>query len=47
MTRDTVYKERANGRFEFWTYSDGRRVMISEVFAQLMLRQGAKLVISK
>ena len=43
---DTVYKERANGRWEFWTYADGQRVLISEAFAQLMLRQGVELIIS-
>ena len=26
---DTAYVERANGRWEAWTYSDGVRVMIA------------------
>lgn len=30
---DTVYRERANGRWEYWTYSDGLRYRISEATA--------------
>lgn len=26
---DTVYRERSNGRWEFWTYSEGRRIPLS------------------
>ena len=26
---ETLYVERANGRFEAWTYSDGNRVFIT------------------
>lgn len=28
-TVDTAYIERANGRFEAWTYSDGERLYIA------------------
>lgn len=28
----TVYRERANGRFEYWTYSDGEKVYLSPGF---------------
>jgi len=41
---ETIYRERANGRFEFWTYSDGRRVYISAATAERMRQQGARLV---
>lgn len=41
---ETVYCERANGRQEFWTYSDGHRYYISREFAMKMTRQGARLV---
>jgi hypothetical protein len=41
---ETVYRERANGRIEHWTYSDGILVFISQRQADVMLRQGAKLV---
>lgn len=30
----TIYRERANGRWEFWTYSDGDRVYVSAAFAE-------------
>ncbi len=43
--RETVYRERANGNFEFWTYSDGQRIYISQKFAEKMRSQGAKLVV--
>ena len=43
-TGETVYRERANGRFEFWTYSDGQRVYLSQDLAERMERQGAILV---
>jgi hypothetical protein len=26
---DTAYVERANGRYEAWTYADGQRVMVA------------------
>lgn len=42
---ETVYKERANGRWECWTYSDGARVYISQSMVDTMLRQGARLVV--
>jgi len=28
MTRDTLYMEKSNGRWETWTYSDGQRVFL-------------------
>lgn len=28
-----LYRERANGRFEYWTYCDGQRVYLSETTA--------------
>jgi hypothetical protein len=42
---DTIYRERANGRFEFWTYADGRRVFVSASWAQReVARKTARLV---
>lgn len=41
----TIYRERANGRWEFWTYSDGQRVMLWELWARNQITSGkAKLV---
>ena len=42
---ETIYRERANGRDEYWTYSDGARVYISKAQCERMLRQGARLVL--
>lgn len=42
--QETVYCERANGKQEFWTYSDGQRVYINRTFAMKMVGQGAKFV---
>jgi len=42
---DTIYRECANGRWEYWTYSDGLRYRISETTAMRWLRaKTAKLV---
>ena len=43
--RDTYYVERANRRNEFWTYSDGVRVRVSEKTVKAAIRKGDKLVI--
>lgn len=43
-TGETVYRERANGRLEFWTYSEGQRVFLSRDLAERMERQGAIIV---
>lgn len=45
---DTVYRQRANGRYEYWTYSDGRRYAISEKTAMSWLqKRTAKIVYVK
>ncbi len=42
---EAVYRERANGRFEFWVYSDGLRVMVTESWVQRELRRkNARLI---
>ena len=42
----TIYRERANGRWEFWTYSDGRRVYVSHAWAiSQVAKQRARLVL--
>ncbi len=30
---DTIYRERANGRWEYWMYCDGKRVYVPEHLA--------------
>lgn len=41
---DTYYVERANGRNEYWTYSDGRKYRCSEKAVMKAVKQGDKLV---
>lgn len=42
---DTIYREPiGRNRWQYWTYSDGARVILSERRARLMLRQRARLV---
>lgn len=40
----TIYRERGNGRWEYWTYCDRRRVYLHETTVMLELERGAKLV---
>jgi hypothetical protein len=45
---DTFYRERANGKWEYWAYSDGRRVYINSAWAeQAINRKTAKLITVK
>jgi len=44
---ETIYKERANGQWEHWTYSDGIKYRISQRQFDLMAGQGAKIVFVK
>jgi hypothetical protein len=30
---DTIYRQRANARWEYWTYSEGERYWITEAVA--------------
>ena len=41
---ETVYRERSNGQWEYWLYSDHRRVFVSHTMAMKIARQGARLV---
>ena len=42
---DTFYRERANGRWEYWTYSDGLKVRLDAQWAQRQLmRNTARLI---
>jgi hypothetical protein len=41
---DIIYRERANARWEYWTYSDGERIYISEKFALRWVRQGTAII---
>ena len=47
MAREVIYRERANGRQEQWTYADGQRVYISQALADKMERQGADVRVVK
>lgn len=38
-----IYRERANGRWEHWTYVDGQRIMLSERTVLKELARGATL----
>ncbi len=42
---DTFYKERANGRWEYWTYSDGRKYQISGKWAEREAARGTAKII--
>lgn len=46
-TRETVYKEFSSRRWNFWIYIDGLRYTISERQFNVMIVQGAKIVIVK
>jgi hypothetical protein len=39
-----IYRERANGRSEYWTYLDGQRVYLSPAMAEREFRRGARVV---
>ena len=41
---ETIYREQSGGRWEYWTYSDGQRIRISEATARKMERQGARII---
>lgn len=40
MDRETVYRDRANGRWEYWTYCDGGRVAVSAAWVERELARG-------
>jgi hypothetical protein len=42
---DTIYKEHANGRWEYWTYSDGRKYAVSGVWAEKQAMRGTAKII--
>jgi hypothetical protein len=42
---NTIYRERANGRFKFWTYSDGRLIYVTEAWARREVRRGLAEII--
>lgn len=41
---DTYYRERANGRWEYWTYCEGRKIFVSERIVTKAVKQRDKLV---
>jgi hypothetical protein len=45
--RETVYKEFSSRRWNFWTYIDCLRYSISEKQFNIMVCQGAKIVVVK
>ena len=44
---DTIYKERANGTWEYWTYAEGRKYFVSRSWAEKQIARGDKLVLVK
>lgn len=40
----TIYRERSGGSWEFWTYSEGQRVFVSEAWARREAGRGARIV---
>ena len=42
---ETVYRERANGRWEYCMYAEGRRFFISAAMAQREIARGARLIV--
>lgn len=40
----TIYRERAHGVWEYWTYFDSQRTYLSQSCASKMLRSGDRLV---
>lgn len=44
---DTIYRERANGQFEYWTYAEGRKYYVSAKWAEKQISRGENLVIVK
>lgn len=38
--RDTIYRDRANGTIEHFTYSDGQRVFVSRAWAENQVCRG-------
>lgn len=45
MEKDTVYKQRAGGIWEYWTYSDGRTVYLQESTVNRWLARGTARII--
>lgn len=41
FSRDAVYTERANGRQEYWTYSDGQRIYVSPTWVARQMKRGS------
>lgn len=42
---ESIFRERANGKWEHFTYLDGARIYITPEQAGLMLAQGARIVV--
>lgn len=47
MGNETVYRDRSGGGFDYFTYSEGRRVFISSDTFWKMVRQGCDFVFVK
>lgn len=45
-TKDKIYVERANGRLEYWTYSDGDRVKVSRAWAEHQVCSGRAVYVN-
>lgn len=45
--RETVYKEYSSNRWNYWTYVEGIRYSITKHQFDIMIEQGAKIVVVK
>lgn len=46
MSVDTIYCERANGKWEYWYYSDGRRFYVNEAKVNKWVRMGEAQIVN-
>lgn len=44
--KDTVYRERSGGRWQFFTYSDGATVWVSEAWVRRQEARGTVRVVT-
>lgn len=44
---DTYYKEYSCGKWNFWTYSEGRKFYVNAKTVDKAIKQGDKLVVVK
>lgn len=45
LTADAFYRERANGRWSYWTYSDSNRIFLNPAWASQQIDRGTATLI--